>query len=73
MGCPREARLAEYHAVIHLKSPTLDMGYNHQNPVRVESAEEALALGRNIEDAWRGHPCSFMSTVRIISLIKPVK
>ena len=56
IGTTRTAELARYHAVIHLKTPDLGHGYNHQNPLRIEDATEALALDARILDAWAGHP-----------------
>lgn len=45
-----------YAAVIHLRSPSLELGYNHANPVRIESADEAAEIDARIESAWRDHP-----------------
>ena len=56
IGTTRTAELARHHAVIHLKTPDLGHGYNHQNPLRIEDATEALALDARILDAWAGHP-----------------
>lgn len=56
IGTTRAAELARYHAVIHLKTPAWGHGYNHQNPLRVESAVEAQALDAGIMAAWAGHP-----------------
>ena len=50
------AELARYDAVIHLRTPTAALGYNHQNPLRTESAESAAALDARILAAWDGHP-----------------
>jgi predicted ATPase len=50
------SELKRYKAVIHLRTPSLDNGYNHQNPVRIESAKEAQKLDERIEHAWRLHP-----------------
>ena len=36
----RDVELARYEAVIHLRTPAADQGYNRANPLRVESAEE---------------------------------
>lgn len=54
----REAELARYAAVIHLRTPR--EGYNHQNAVRTESVEQALAADGRILDAWEGHPRRFV-------------
>jgi hypothetical protein len=47
---------ARYDAVVHLRTPPAHNGYNHQNPLRTESAEEAAAIDLRIEEAWAGHP-----------------
>jgi predicted ATPase len=51
----REAQLARYDAVIHLRTPSA-AAYNHRNPVRTESPAEALAVDERIAGAWDGHP-----------------
>jgi hypothetical protein len=56
LGIERDAELSRYSAVIHLRTPSLDRGYNHSNRVRVESAADALAIDARIADAWQGHP-----------------
>jgi predicted ATPase len=52
----REGEVTRYRAVIHMHTPPADEGYNHQNPLRTESPEEALALDAAIARAWEGHP-----------------
>jgi len=42
--------------VIHLRTPKADGGYNHQNPMRTETAQEAARLDDLILKAWEGHP-----------------
>lgn len=59
VGTSLDEQLARYHAVIHLCTPALERGYNHQNPLRVESAREAAALDRRIAEAWAPHPRRF--------------
>jgi predicted ATPase len=56
VGTTLHAQLARYHAVIHLRTPTAEGGYNHQNPLRIESAIEAAAIDARIAAAWNGHP-----------------
>ena len=56
VGTTRAEQLARYHAVIHLRTPTAEGGYNRANPVRTESADEAAALDARILEAWDGHP-----------------
>jgi predicted ATPase len=57
VGTALDEQLARYHAVIHLRTPSL--GYNHQNPLRVESSDEALAIDARIAAAWAKHPRRF--------------
>jgi len=47
---------ARYHTVIHLRTPTIERGYNHSNPMRIESPEQAYLLDQKIERAWAAHP-----------------
>lgn len=54
-GLERERELARYAAVIQLRPPTQDHGYQ-QTAVRKESATEAAAIDLRISDAWAGHP-----------------
>lgn len=56
VGTTHAAELARYDAVIHLRTPALDGGYNQQNPLRLESAAEAAAIDARIAEAWAAHP-----------------
>ncbi len=56
LGTTREEELLKYAAVIHLRTPAAAGGYNHNNPVRVESASQAAEIDRRIVNAWDGHP-----------------
>lgn len=56
VGTTRNQLLERYHAVIHLRVPDAAHGYGHQNPLRVESAEEARVIDDRILRAWDGHP-----------------
>ena len=56
VGTTREQEFGRYDMVIHLRTPAAAGGYNQQNPLRTESAIEAAAIDRRIEDAWAGHP-----------------
>lgn len=47
---------ARYSTVIHLRTPTRNMGYNNSNPMRTETAEQAGDLCRRIERVWNDHP-----------------
>lgn len=55
-----EAELGRYDAVIHLRTPAPEHGYNHQNPLRRESAADAAAIDRRIAGAWALHPRRFL-------------
>jgi predicted ATPase len=55
VGTTREAQLAQYDCVLHLRVPPA-AGYNHDNPMRVESAAEAAAIDERIARVWDGHP-----------------
>jgi predicted ATPase len=52
----REEALRRYDAVIHLRVPDAEHGYNHQNPLRTEQAAEAKLIDDRIREAWEGHP-----------------
>ncbi|MFO0678601.1 MAG: ATP-binding protein [Polyangiaceae bacterium] len=56
LGTSREAELSRYATVIHLRTPDAAHGYDHSNPLRTESAEEAARIDERIFDVWRGHP-----------------
>lgn len=56
LGTTAEAQLARYAAVIHLRTPSADRGYNQANPVRIEAAREAALIDDKIALAWSGHP-----------------
>ena len=54
LGTTREAELARYGAVIHLRTP--EDQYNQENRLRIESVAEARRIDPRIEAAWAGHP-----------------
>jgi predicted ATPase len=56
VGTTRAEQLARYHAVIHLRTPSAEGGYNRANPLRTESAAEAALLDARILEVWEGHP-----------------
>jgi predicted ATPase len=60
VGSSREAELARYHAVIHLRTPTSPRAYNRDNPLRIESLEEAAVIDARILEKWAGHPRRFV-------------
>lgn len=59
LGVEREELFARYAAVIHLRTPSPEHGYN-ETPVRVESARDAAAIDAKLLEAWRGHPHRFV-------------
>lgn len=56
MGTTLDTELRRYNAVIHLRTPAQEDGYNHQNPLRTESASLAAEIDARIAHAWDGHP-----------------
>ena len=60
LGTTVGEQLARYDVVIHLRTPALDHGYNHQNPLRTESAAAAAGLDQRILHAWATHPRRFV-------------
>ena len=51
----KQEELSRYDAVIHLRTPDLTQGYNLNNPVRIESAQEALKIDEKLLKAWTDH------------------
>jgi predicted ATPase len=60
VGTTRARELARYDAVIHLRTPTWQRAYNHDNPLRVESLEEAEVIDARIAAEWSAHPRVFV-------------
>jgi predicted ATPase len=56
VGTTPEAELGRYEAVIHLRTPSDQNGYNFRNPLRTESAAEAMEIDRRIGVIWSAHP-----------------
>lgn len=56
VGTSHAEQLARYHAVIHLRTPPPSAGYNHLNPLRIETPAEAAAIDARIATAWAEHP-----------------
>lgn len=50
------AELARYDLVLHLRTPQLGQGYNHQNPLRTESATSAARIDERLRAVWEQHP-----------------
>ncbi|HKY96477.1 MAG TPA: ATP-binding protein [Gemmatimonadaceae bacterium] len=51
--------LSRYAAVIHLRVPSVESGYNHRNPLRLETADEAAQIDARIASLWSLHPNRF--------------
>jgi len=60
VGTTREAEMRRYDAVIHLRTPRTPAAYNHDNPLRIESLEEAAQMDERILQQWEGHPRRFL-------------
>lgn len=56
LGTSLESELARYSSIIHLRTPSAKMGYNHQNHLRIETAEQAGLIDLKIEKIWSRHP-----------------
>lgn len=56
MHTTRARELARYDRVIHLRTPGVNDGYNHDNPARLETAAEAARIDARIAEVWSGHP-----------------
>lgn len=54
------AEYARYDVVIHLRVPSSRNGYNHDNPMRIETPRQAHAIDERIESIWSGHPRRFI-------------
>lgn len=55
VGMTLEEQLRRYDAVIHLRTPREDQGYNQHNPLRIESPAEAAAIDDRIAASWAPH------------------
>ena len=60
VGTTASEQLKRYDAVIHLRTPAAEHGYNHQNPLRTESAAAAAEIDSRILQAWEAHPRRFV-------------
>lgn len=56
VGLTKQEIFARYHTVIHLRTPSIEQGYNYNNPMRIESPLEAQLLDDKIQQVWMGHP-----------------
>jgi hypothetical protein len=60
VGTTRKHELQRYDAVIHLRTPSLQNGYNQTNPLRLESVQDATLIDARILRAWDDHPHRFI-------------
>ena len=42
--------------MLHLRTPGANGGYDHRNPLRIESAADAAVIDARIAEAWAFHP-----------------
>ena len=73
IGTTLEEQLRRYDAVIHLRTPAAADGYNQQNPLRIESATEALRIDARIAHAWEPHPRRFVVEASSVFLDKAAR
>jgi predicted ATPase len=55
VGATRVDAQRRYAGVVHLRTPAAG-GYDHSNPMRVESLTDAMRIDARIFEAWSGHP-----------------
>jgi predicted ATPase len=55
IGSDERTEFSKYEAIIHLRTPDSNGGYNLQNVLRTESAEQAREIDLRIERAWCRH------------------
>ena len=60
LGTTLETELGRYDAIIHLRTPPAEHGYNNQNPLRTENATSAAEIDARILQAWERHPRRFV-------------
>ena len=73
VGTTLDDQLRRYDAVIHLRTPALDFGYNQQNPLRTESAAQAADIDARIAQVWEGHPRRFVIEPSAVFLDKAAR
>jgi hypothetical protein len=60
VGTSLDDQLRRYDAVIHLRTPGVRDGYNHENPLRTESAAQASLIDDRLMEIWARHPHRFI-------------
>ncbi|MBL4817778.1 MAG: ATP-binding protein [Deltaproteobacteria bacterium] len=56
LGTTEAEELDRYEAIIHLRTPTEELGYSRKNSARTETVDEAMKLDQRTFDAWKNHP-----------------
>ena len=60
VGTTLSQELGRYRTVIHLRTPTSPDAYGRENPLRIESLEEAAAIDGRIAEQWGKHPNRYL-------------
>jgi predicted ATPase len=60
VGTTHEREMSRYDVVIHLRTPTVEGGYNHTNRLRTETAAIAAEIDVRLLEIWNGHPQRFV-------------
>jgi predicted ATPase len=60
VGTTLKSELERYDAVIHLRTPSIESGYNNGNPLRTESPTAAAEIDARLLEIWKGHPRRFI-------------
>jgi predicted ATPase len=60
VGTTLHEQLERYDAVIHLRTPDQESGYNNRNPLRTESAHTAAEIDEKLLRAWEQHARRFI-------------
>jgi hypothetical protein len=68
LGATRAQELERY--VIHLRTPSVHLGYNHDNVLRTEPAALAAEIDQRILDVWSAHGRRFVIDSRPDFLVK---
>ena len=60
VGTSLDYEINRYDAVVHLRTPSTEGGYNTGNPLRTESATAAAEIDARLVEIWKGHPRRFI-------------
>ncbi|MES2503870.1 MAG: ATP-binding protein [Myxococcota bacterium] len=60
VGTTEEEELSRYAMVIHMRTPSIEWGFNHNNPARNEAPEQAALLDQKTFEVWKNHPNHFV-------------